>query len=65
MEGRHVWALYLVKSRRGLGGSAPKLAMGCYCRGRRMSNPYDHSVTNVQSKYDHAMVSTLVISQLR
>ena len=24
MEGRHVWALYLVKSRRGLGGSAPK-----------------------------------------
>ena len=27
-----------------------------------MSNPYDHSVTNVQSKYNHAMVSTLVIS---
>ena len=29
MEGRHVWALYLVKSRRGLGGSVPKFAMGC------------------------------------
>ena len=64
MEGRHVWALYLVKSRRGLGGSAPNLRWGASVGGAVRQNPYDHSVTNVQSKYDHAMVSTLVISQL-
>ena len=32
---------------------------------RLTSNPCDHYVTNVQSNYDHAMVSTLVISQHR
>ena len=38
---------------------------GVLVSGAPYVKPYDHSVTNVQSKYDHAMVSTLVISQHR
>ena len=39
MEGRHVWALYLVKSRRGSGGSAPNLRWGASVGGAVRQTP--------------------------
>ena len=61
-EGRHVCALYLVKVE-GVQVVLRQIRDGVLVSGAPY--PYNHSVTNVQSKYDHAMVSTLVISQLR
>ena len=54
-----------LKCSRGLASYAPKFVMWRCCWWHRTSNPYDHSVTNVQSKYGYAMVFTLVISQIR
>ena len=65
VNGRGGGGPYLVKGSRGLASSAPQFVMWRQCRWHRTSNPYDHSVTNVQGKYGHAIVSTLVISHIR